>query len=259
MNVIIIEDELPAIEKLVHFIKQYDANINIIAKIQSVNESIIVLKNLLIKPDLIFLDIQLTDGNSFEIFEKINIDIPIIFITAYNEYAIKAFELHSIDFLLKPLSYEALVKSLDKLKNMKQHFILSHNNININTLSKSINTNAQQFKHRFIVKIGDHIKYITIDEIALFYAEGRDIFVVTNLKSKFIIDYTMDELEEILDKNLFFRINRTYIFKINGITDVVQYSGSKLKIKSQFIEDDEIFVSRSKVQDFKNWFDGIVG
>lgn len=251
MNVLIIEDEIPAADKLERYLKKYDEQITILEKINSVKGAVAWLATRQNETDLIFMDIQLIDGKSFEIFEHLSISKPIIFVTAFDEYAIEAFKVNSIEYLLKPITYTDLTAALDKFSTLKENFS-----------SEGMNSTLQQlqqktYKTRFMVKLGEHIRSLTTDKIDYFYAEGRDVYLVTHEQRKFIIDYKLEELEAILDPSSFYRVNRSFIMNIEAIRDVVIYSNSRLKISTAQSLDKEIIVSRDKVAAFKMWFNGM--
>lgn len=259
MNIVIVEDEIPAAEKLERYLSRYDQDIHVLAKLQSVSESVAWFKDNLNQVDLIFMDIQLIDGQSFAIFEQVEITKPIIFTTAYDEYALKAFEVNSIAYLLKPITFPDLSAAIDKLSLLQGSSAESKFNdpiaIGIKDLLAGI-TNQQQYKSRFMIKIGEHIRSVTVDKILLFYAEGRNAYINTDQGRRLIIDYKLEDLENILDPKLFFRVNRTFIININAINDVLVYSNSRLKIITEVKTEKEIIVSREKVGAFKQWFDG---
>lgn len=255
LNVLIVEDETPAAEKLQRYLNRYATGIRVMQVCDSVATSVAWLKDHQAEIDLIFMDIQLKDGVSFEIFKQVQIEKPVIFITAYNEYALEAFKVNSIAYLLKPVTYEDLQSSLDKFERLRSQFVLSTSQgEQVKTLAAP--QNPKTYKNRFMVKIGDHIRSITSDQILFFFADGRDVYLVTVQSRKFIIDFTLESLEEVLDPAQFFRVNRTYILNIPYIHDVVMYSNSRLKIATQPAWDKEIIVSREKVSEFKDWFDG---
>lgn len=255
MKVLIIEDEIPAAEKLQRYLTKYDAEITVLKQLTTVKDSVHWLTEHQDSVDLIFMDIQLIDGLSFQIFQQIAIRKPVIFITAFNEFALDAFKVNSIDYLLKPITFTDLTASLQKLENLREQ--LQWNKEKTEQLEQAFTTpKTRDYKTRFMVKLGDHIRSITADQICLFYAEGRDVYLVTNQSRKFIIDYTLETLEDLLEPKSFFRINRTYILNINSIKDVIVYSNSRLKITLTQEFDKEIIVSREKVGDFKLWFDG---
>lgn len=258
MRVFIIEDEIPAAEKIQRFLNRYDESIEIAGTAMSVKEAVKWLTEDG-EADLLFMDIQLTDGLSFDIFKQINIDIPVIFTTAYNEYAIEAFKANGIDYLLKPITFDALSESLEKFKSLKtklQEPGQAEATSVIDLQSALQMLSKRDYKTRFMVKIGEHIRSVTTDRIDLFYAEGRNAYIVTNEGKRLIIDYKLETLEEMLDPKKFFRVNRTFIVEINAIKDVLVYSNSRLKVILNQNFDREIIVSREKVNAFKTWFDG---
>lgn len=255
MKVLIIEDEIPAAEKLTRYLAKYDPAIAVVDHLTSVRDAVQWLKEKQDSVDLIFMDIQLTDGLSFQIFQQVSIRKPVIFITAFNEFALDAFKVNSIDYLLKPITFTDLSASLKKLESLREQ--LQWNPQKTEQLQETfVAPKTAGYKNRFMVKLGDHIRSITTDQIALFYADGRDVYLVTVQSRKFIIDYTLETLEDLLEPRTFFRINRTYILNINSIRDVIVYSNSRLKITLTQEFDKEIIVSREKVVPFKEWFDG---
>jgi two-component system, LytTR family, response regulator len=255
MKVLIIEDETPAAEKLERYLRKFDPSLEIVGILDSVASSIDWLQNPPIQADLIFMDIQLRDGLSFQIFQQIAVKTPVIFTTAFNEFALDAFKVNSIDYLLKPITYTALTDSLRKLESLRTE-LQSDSNHQERIREAFTNLKTKDYKTRFMVKLGEHIRSITIDQITMFYADGRDVYLVTQQMRKFIVDYTLEALENILDPKVFFRLNRTFILNINAIRDVLVYSNSRLKIMLTQEYDKEIIVSREKVGEFKEWFDG---
>lgn len=255
MKVLIIEDEIPAAEKLTRYLTKYDQAITVIAHLTSVRNAVDWLTDKQESIDLIFMDIQLTDGLSFQIFQQVTIRKPVIFITAFNEFALDAFKVNSIDYLLKPITFTDLSASLKKLDTLREQ--LNWNTQKTEQLQETFVTpKSVAYKNRFMVKLGDHIRSITSDQISIFYADGRDVYLVTTQKRKFIIDYTLETLEELLEPKTFFRLNRTFIINIHSIKDVIVYSNSRLKITLTQEFEKEIIVSREKVGVFKEWFDG---
>jgi two-component system, LytTR family, response regulator len=255
MKVIIVEDEVPAAEKLERYLQKYDTSIQIVARFDSVTTTVSWLKENQDSIDLIFMDIQLIDGLSFQIFQQVQVKRPVIFTTAFNEFALDAFKVNSIDYLLKPITFTDLSSGLKKFETLRQQFQLNGDQTEkVQQAFSSMKT--REYKNRFMVKLGEHIRSITTDQISLFYADGRDVYLVTTQNRKFIIDYTLEALEDILDPKLFFRLNRTFILNINAIKDVLVYSNSRLKITLTQEFDKEIIVSREKVGEFKEWFDG---
>lgn len=255
LKVLIVEDETPAVEKLERYLQKYSASITVAGVCDSVESAVNWLKENQAGIDLIFMDIQLKDGLSFKIFSLVAVQKPVIFITAYNEYALDAFKVNSIDYLLKPVTFSDLSGSLLKLENLRDQLVI--NDVKLEKLKTLAgDTSSKVYKNRFMVKVGDHIRSITTDQVIFFFADGRDVYLVTQQMRKFIIDFTLEALEEVLEPKNFFRVNRTYILSIHFIQDVVMYSNSRLKITTQPAWDKEIIVSREKVNEFKEWFDG---
>jgi DNA-binding LytR/AlgR family response regulator len=250
MKTIIIEDEKLAQERLEALINEVDPSIEICAKLSSVDASVKWLINN--KPDLIFLDIQLEDGLSFVIFEKMQIDIPVIFTTAYDQYAIKAFKLNSIDYLLKPIRKSELQESLNKFKNLKSSYIRDFEYVFQSIVNKEVS-----YKKRFLVQFGQKIKKVEIEEIAYFYAMEKNVFMTTNSGSIFPVNYSLDKLIEVLDPENFFRINRKMIISFNSINNMIPYSRSRIKIELNPAAPKEIeaLVSVERSASFKQWLD----
>ncbi len=251
MNVLIIEDEKPAARRLNRMLNQLDIEVN--TMLHSVEEALNWFESNE-HPDLIFLDIQLSDGLSFEIFEEIPVKSAIIFTTAYDEYALKAFKLNSIDYLLKPIDDDELKVAVDKYK--QQQPTESSLQVNIDEIRKLlINPIDRKYKKRFTIKIGQHIKIIHTDNIECLYSENKSTYIHTNENRNYLIDHSLEYWHEQLNPELFFRVNRTYIVHINAIKDIVAYSNSRLKLVLHSYNDQEIIVSRERVKDFKNWID----
>jgi len=249
MKALIIEDEHLAADKLEKMLLNIDPTIKVLAKLESVVDSINWL-NTHEKPDLIFLDIQLDDGISFEIFESIQVDVPIIFTTAYDQYAIKAFQVNSIDYLLKPFEEEALSKALEKYRSIYQTSELQQEKIN--TLYNQI---VRSYKSRFFVKIGNHFHSIAVNEIQCFLIQERATFLRTMNGKKYDLDYSLDQIQKLVDPNIFFRINRNYLIHIDSIQDIFSYSSNRLSVKLKMLDHLDMIVSRDKVADFKKWLD----
>lgn len=254
LSVLIVEDETPAAEKLERYLHKYSTAIKVVHKTETVRDTVSWLQDHQDTIDLIFMDVQLKDGISFSIFQEIKIQKPIIFITAYNEFALDAFKVNSIDYLLKPITFTDLSISLKKLEALSSQ--LRWNDEKSKKIEQLSTTPAKNYKNRFMVKLGEHIRSITSDEISFLFADGRDVYLITTQERKFIIDYTLEALDEILDPKIFYRVNRSYILNISAIQDVVVYSNSRLKITPHTKWERDIIVSRDKVNDFKQWFDG---
>lgn len=251
MRIVIIEDENLAADKLERYLLKYDSSILILDKIPSISEAVFWFQNNQ-DYDIAFMDIQLTDGLSFEIFNQVQITKPVIFTTAFDEFAIDAFKVNSIDYILKPITFTDISKALSKFKKLQNVFT---NNSHVEETVKKIT--ERKTKDRFLVKLGNHIHSIKTEEIALFYAEGRIVYIVTKTKKKYILDYKLESLEKVLNSTEFYRVNRTFIVNISDIKDVLVYSNSRLKVTSNVFSEKDIIVSREKVSAFKLWFEGI--
>ncbi len=250
MKVIIIEDEKPAARRLDRMVKEI--GLDPVAMLHSVEEAINWFHNNQ-HPDLLFLDIQLSDGLSFEIFEEIEVKSAIIFTTAYDEYALKAFKLNSVDYLLKPIDADELENAVAKYKEL----YLTTNNLgfNINQIKNLIAPSEKSYKKRFTVKIGQHLKMISTDAIECFYSENKATHIHTINNRSYLFEDTLEQLEAKLQPDIFFRVSRKYFVNINAIKDIISYSNSRLKIILHSYNESEIIVSRERVKDFKNWID----
>jgi len=250
MKVVIIEDEKPAARRLSRMLNEI--GIEPITMLHSVEESI----NWFYKnehPDLLFLDIQLSDGLSFEIFDEVEIKSAIIFTTAYDEYALKAFKLNSVDYLLKPIDNDELENAITKYK--KLHLATANIGFNIEQIKKLISPSEKKYKKRFTVKIGQHLKMISTNAIECFYSENKTTNIHTIDARDYIVEETLEQLELLLEPEMFFRVSRKYIVNIHAIKDIISYSNSRLKIVLNSFNESEIIVSRERVKDFKNWID----
>lgn len=249
MKVLIIEDEHPAALKLIRLLKEIDAEIEIIGVIGSVEHSINWFAGHP-SPELIFMDIQLEDGISFEIFENYKIDTPVIFTTAYDTYALKAFKVNSVDYLLKPISPDDLKMAIDKYKN------LHLSTTNYPHLQTIINHLQPKTKERFLIKIGEHYISVQARSINCFYIMERNTFILTDKGKNLPIDYSLDKIEQLVDPKYFFRVNRNYIVNYSAIQDIINYSSSRLKIVvANRTEHEDILVSRERVARFKEWME----
>ena len=251
MKVLIIEDEKPAARRLYRMLAEL--NIDVEQMLHSVEESLNWLQNNT-HPDLIFLDIQLSDGLSFEIFEEIEVKSAIIFTTAYDEYALKAFKLNSIDYLLKPIDDDELEAAVNQFKMQQPQ--QSDVQVNLEDIRKLlVNPVDRKFKKRLSIKVGQHIKIIHIDEVECFYSENKSTYIHTKENRNYLLDNSLENWQEQLDPEHFFRANRTFIVHINAIKDIIAYSNSRLKLILHSYKEQEIIVSRERVKDFKNWID----
>lgn len=250
MKILLIEDEKPAASRLQKLISELLPEAQILSPLDSI-QTVVDWFMQHQAPDLIFCDIQLADGLSFEIFEKVKVSSPIIFTTAYDQYAIKAFKLNSIDYLLKPIDPKELETSIQKFKRLQIKPM-----VDIQQLQELLQPKPKEYKSRFMVKIGEKILAIQASEASFFVSEERVTFLQTMAGKRFILDYTLDQLEALLDPKQFFRLNRKYIAAIESIAEIHTYSNSRLKIKLKDCPDNDILVSREKVMAMKEWLDG---
>ncbi len=251
MNVIIIEDEKPSARLLQRMLSRIGVEAQ--TMLHSVEESLDWFqKN--DHPDLIFLDIQLSDGLSFEIFETVDIDSAVIFTTAYDEYALQAFKLNSIDYLLKPIDEDELGIAVRKYKERsgdKKAVTLDFNDIK----KLLVNPVDREYKKRFSIKVGQHLKLINIDDIECFYSENKGTYLHTKEGRNYLLDTTLEDLGDELEPQTFFRINRKFFVNINAIKDMVSYTNSRLQIKLNTYNEQEVIVARERVKDFKSWLE----
>ncbi len=249
MIVLIVEDEKIAAERLSSLIKQYSESIQIRGPLQSVSKAVEWFGSNPL-PDLIFMDIQLADGLSFEIFEQIELNTPVIFTTAYDEYALKAFKVNSIDYLLKPLDYEELVQAIEKFKGKSNPS--GYSSEVFDNILRNLSSN---FKNKFVIKVGERLKVFKSEDIQCFYSMEKAVFL-QNLEGRdYSINYSLDQLVDLLDPSIFFRINRKYIVAFSAIKDIISYTNSRLQIKLQTNSSDELIVSRERVQSFRQWLE----
>ena len=249
MNIIIIEDEKPAARLLQRKVEKLGLEVHTL--LHSVEESVEWFQNNN-HPDLIFLDIQLSDGLSFEIFEQIDIKSAVIFTTAYDEYALRAFKLNSIDYLLKPIDDVDLEIAVNKFKNQVQKNTVS--NLDFDMIKKMIlGAETKEYKNRFSVKIGQQLKVISIDEVECFYSENKGTYLHTFENRNYLLDTTLEQIEEELNPKDFYRVSRKFIIPLKAIKEIQVYSNSRLKVILPSYKDEEVVVSREKVSDFKSW------
>lgn len=256
MKILIVEDEELAVKK----IRKTLAGVEPDAEVVAVTDSILSTVNWLEEnpaPDLILMDIELSDGQSFEIFNQTTIKSPVIFTTSYDEYALKAFKVNSIDYLLKPIQKEDLEAAIQKLRQMKELYKTEEAkpDVSIDNLVKELQQKLQpkDYRKRFLVKHAQKLVSIEVDEIAYFFSDGRLNFFKTYDNRKFVVDYTMDELEDMLDPEKYFRISRSFYISVNSVDQIHDYFGNRLMLTLKPAVDKESIVSREKVTDFKKW------
>lgn len=252
MKTLIIEDEPLAADKLMNQLRCLDSEVEFLAVLSSVESTVNWFKRNE-PPNLIFMDIQLEDGLCFEIFEEIQIPVPIIFTTAYDKHAIEAFKVNSIDYLLKPVSDHDLKFALDKYKKFHQDSSLVER---LSRLQEALQLSQNKYKRRFAVQVGAKLKAIDADEIAFFQVIEKSVYIVNNSGQSFGINHSLEQLEEILDPALFFRINRSTIMGLLSIVEVQQFSASYSKVKLRINNDIDSKISRKRLKEFKLWFEG---
>ncbi len=250
MKILIVEDEDLAVKKLRKTLESLDEAIEVTGVTDSIKTTVDWLHNNPL-PDLILMDIELADGQSFEIFKLTEVKSPVIFTTSYDEYALKAFKVNSVDYLLKPVQQEELQAALNKFKKLK----VESNNLSIDNLVKELQQKLQprEYRKRFLVKHAQKLVSIEVEDIAYFYSDGRLNFFKTTDNRKFVVDYTMDELEEMLNPSQYFRISRSFYVSVDSIDKIDDYFGNRLILQLKPAVDKEALVSREKVTEFKKW------
>jgi DNA-binding LytR/AlgR family response regulator len=251
IQLLIVEDEAPTARRLAKMLTQLMPDGQVAATLQSVRDTVAWL-SANPQPSLAFFDIQLADGISFEVFEQVKVNFPVIFTTAFNDYAIKAFKVNSIDYLLKPVKEEELKAAIDKFRSTTQVGSLE---LSADAIARAISMLTNTYKSRFMVKIGEHIRMIPIEEVALFYSSEKSTYIRTLKGRDYDIDLTLDQVMIQVNPTIFFRVSRKYIISLHAITDIIAYSGSRLKVKLTIPTNDDVLVSRERVNDFKAWLD----
>jgi DNA-binding LytR/AlgR family response regulator len=253
MKILIVEDEELAVKKLQKTLLGIDRMVEIVGVTDSIKSTVEYLRENP-SPDLILMDIELADGQSFEVFNLIPVKGPVIFITSYDEYALKAFKVNSVDYLLKPVQKEELEAALNKYKQLNDTGN-NRNSSDINNLIKELQSTLQpkEYRKRFLVKQAQKLVSIEVDDIAYFYSDGRLNFFKTRDNRKFVVDYTMDELSEMLDPEKYFRISRSFYVSVESIDQIHDYFGNRLLLNLIPALDKEALVSREKVMEFKKW------
>ncbi len=253
MKILILEDEIPASKRLKSMLKKIDPDLKILAIIDSIEDAVNWFEEN-DEPDLIFADIQLSDGVCFEIFKQVNIQCAVIFTTAFNEYAIEAFKVNSIDYLLKPIDQKMLSSAIKKYKNIRTSYSAPENNMEA-LLKKLSKVTSSDFKSRFLVKKGQTMKTVATGDTAFFLIDNQLVFLVDKENNKYIIEHSLDDIEQMLDPEFFFRINRQMIVSLDSVKTIHPYFNSRLKLMLEPVIKSEILVSRMKVSDFKKWLD----
>ena len=252
MNVVIIEDEPRAASRLEKLILEIEPNYTVVKKLESVKQAVAYFQS---NPEvgIVFSDIQLTDDLSFEIFKKVQISAPVIFTTAYDNYAINAFKANGIDYLLKPINKEDVAAAIQKFK----HLTTPVEKVNLAAIAQLLaSTKVEEvttYKSRFMVKVGQHIKSVATDEVVAFYSKDKASYLFTKDKRSYPIDQSLDQIHAVLNPEVFFKISRSFIVNLNGVSDIMAYSNSRLKITVDGLQDELIIVAREKTKAFKAW------
>jgi DNA-binding LytR/AlgR family response regulator len=251
MNVIIIEDEPQAAKRLETLLSEVVPEARVLARIDSVKKAVAFFSAGVV-PDLALMDIQLSDGISFDIFNQCQVRCPIIFTTAYDEYALKAFKVNSIDYILKPVDKEEFVQAIAKFRASNGKPTDQGVLENIQEVVRML---TKKYKTRFVIKVGEHLRTIEVNNVLYFYSQEKTTFCCTDDGRKHILDYTLEDLEEMVDPVVFFRINRKYLVSASSFTDIIHYTNSRLKLVLKGSSDNDVVVAREKVQEFKTWLD----
>ncbi|MBL6448352.1 response regulator transcription factor [Fulvivirga sp. 29W222] len=250
MTVLIFEDETLAADKLQNLLQEVDDQLNVVGVLKSVEDAVDWLEQNE-HPDLIISDIRLLDGLSFEIFRQVQVDKPVIFTTAYDQYAVKAFETNSIDYLLKPVNKERLQASIDKFKKLSG----PTQAIPYEQLRKMIESREKEYKMRFMIRSGNKILAVPVEKIAYFYSQNKLTYIVTNDDRKYPYDHPLESIDQQLDPKIFFRANRKYVVKFDSISEIYPYFKGRIKINLTPEADDEVIISSEKTPEFKLWLD----
>ncbi|MDX2000935.1 MAG: LytTR family DNA-binding domain-containing protein [Chitinophagales bacterium] len=250
MRILIVEDEQPAARQLTRMLMEYEPDVHILDVLDSVENTVKWFQNFP-PPQLVFMDIQLADGLSFDIFLQTNVSAPVIFTTAFDQYTLKAFKVNSIDYLLKPIDPTELKQALQKFKNLQPANAFDKSMFN--ELLQAVK--QHKYKERFLVKTGQQLYYIPTSEILYAFAEEGMVFLVGRDGKKHAVDHTMEALEASIDPLVFFRINRTYIIRHDAIKKIHHYFNGRLKLDVLHAEKHEVIVSREKAASFKQWLD----
>lgn len=249
MKYIIIEDEQLAAKRLRSLIEAFRPDYEFVAKFDSVESSTISLPAL--KHDLLFMDIQLADGNSFDIFDQITLKSAIIFTTAYDDFAVKAFKTNSVDYLLKPIDPKELENAIVKFESRE----IAEPKVTTSPIDQMVKTLNPKGKERFVVKIGEHLKAIQTKDVQLVYSKDKATYLFTTQGKRYLVDYSLDRIDQLLNNEVFFRVSRKYIVNINAIRDMIAFTNSRLEVVIDHFDDEQIIVARERVGDFKTWLD----
>jgi DNA-binding LytR/AlgR family response regulator len=250
MNIVIVEDEKLAAERLQQLMKACDPEAVVVEQFEGIEDTLEYFRSGKMA-DLMMLDVQLADGRAFELLDKMSVEIPIIFTTAFDNFALQAFKHHSIDYLLKPIQREDLKMALAKFRRISENRL---NSVQISSLKSLLAKVSRNYRERIIIKTGNKLYFKQVNEVALFIADGKSTYLLPrNDSRKFLIDHTLEELESALDPDRFYRISRKYILGIDSIAELKGLISGRLEVKLNQVFDQELLVSRERAQDFKKW------
>lgn len=250
MNILIVEDEKPAAHRLRRLLEEIAPDLSVIDRFDSIEDTVAYLKRFP-APDLIFLDIQLADGMSFEIFRQVEVSSPIIFTTAFDQYALQAFKVNSIDYLLKPIDPEELKGAIQKFRSLH----VQGSKVDYEALLAQIESTNRKLKKRFLLKSGSKLIYIETDQVAYFFSQDSSTFITDTQGKQFLHEMPLDELEQQLDPTQFFRISRSMIINLRSIEQIEPYMNGRLILELNPNFEEQVFVSRQRVREFKEWLD----
>jgi DNA-binding LytR/AlgR family response regulator len=252
MKILIIEDEPLAAKRLETLVKELLPSAQVLDKIDSVKRSVQWFKNNP-TPDIALMDIQLADGLSFQIFDQCEVKCPVIFTTAYDEYALKAFKVNSIDYILKPVDKQELQAAFTKLENITKG--ANSTRQMMDNINQVVNLLSKKHKERFVVKVGEHLRTIDVKDVLYFFSQDKTTFCHSNDNRNHILDFTLEQLEDMIDPSVFFRVNRKYFVRAESILDIIAYTNSRLRLVLKNSTDNDVIVARERVQEFKQWLD----
>ncbi|MCB2377518.1 LytTR family DNA-binding domain-containing protein [Hymenobacter sp. BT635] len=258
MNAFVIEDEPLAARRLTELLRRQMPPVEVRATADSVEAAVVLLQTAATPPDVLFLDIHLSDGLSFELFEKADVRCPVIFTTAYDAYALRAFKVNSIDYLLKPIDEEELQAALHKLHTLRGASAAPAPSFDSALLTQVLQQlqPQNQYKKQFVVKVGEHLKVIPVENISYFFSLEKATFLQTRENRRFVIDQTLEQLEKLLDPRQFFRLNRAYFVQHDAIQDIIHYTNSRLKTVLQpAAPEGDVLISRERVPAFRAWLE----
>jgi DNA-binding LytR/AlgR family response regulator len=251
MKVFIIEDEPHAAARLENLISELLPDAKIVGKVDSVKQAVAWFTTH-DAPDVALMDIQLADGLSFGIFEQCKVSCPVVFTTAYDQYAVKAFKVNGVDYILKPVDKDELSNALKKVSVSTE---APSADALLQNIGAAVQMLMKKYKTRFVIKVGEHLRTIEVDNIHYFYSQDKATFCVTAEGRNFILDFTIEQLEEMLNPEDFFRINRKYFVRASAIQDIISYTNSRLRLVLKGSDDSDIIVARERVQEFRQWLD----